>query len=420
MRELVRPCPALRSAFALSAAALFFACSSGHPAERAGARDGGGGAGKSDAGGRTGSQAAARDGGASPQLDAGLGGADAGDSSNHDRPFVATGKPLSAPELTWTFIDFADTQCRDGSPAGLAVSLNSASDKVMIFLDGGGACFDTLTCAGNLANVSTQREERTMGIFDRARSEKPVQDWNIVFVPYCTGDVHGGTNEDGMIDGLPQKFVGRLNLEKFLHRIVPTFTDSSQVLLTGSSAGGFGAALNLELVQWAFGSTPVTAIDDSGPPMSSEYVPECLQQRWRTVWGFDRSFLADCADDCPNPNDYALDYMKHVAAKYPDKLSGLIETTGDSVITLFYGFGNNDCTSIFPLPVPEQRFREGLLDFRETSMSLGRFGTYFIASSVHTWLRDDTFYTQTSPDGVKLVDWYRDIVEGRAAAHVGP
>ena len=352
-------------------------------------------------------------------LDAGL--ADAGgDRSDHSRPFVATGKPLSAPELTWTFVDFPDTQCRDGTPAGLAVSLNSDSDKVMIFLDGGGACFDTLTCAGNLANVSTQRDERTMGIFNRARSENPVQDWNIVFVPYCTGDVHGGTNEDGMIDGLPQKFVGRLNLEKFLHRIVPTFSGSSQVLLTGSSAGGFGAALNLELVQWAFGDTPVTAIDDSGPPMSSEYVPECLQERWRTVWGFDRSFLADCGDDCPNPNDYAVDYMKHVAAKYPDKLSGLIETTGDSVITLFYGFGNNDCMSIFPLPVPEETFRAGLLDFRAISMGLGSFGTYFIPGTVHTWLRDETFYTQTSADGVKLVDWYRDIVEGRAAAHVGP
>jgi len=372
-------------AFAVTGAALLVACSSGHPVETDDAPDGG----LADA---------ATDGANPPGPD--------------DR--------LTASELTWTWIDFPETQCRDGSPAGLAVSLNSASDKVMIFLDGGGACFDLLTCAGNLANLSTQRAERTAGVFDRTRSENPVQDWNIVFVPYCTGDVHGGTNEDGMIAGARQKFVGRLNLEKFLHRIVPTFAGSSQVLLTGSSAGGFGALLNFELVQEAFGDVPVTAIDDSGPPLSSQYIPECLQERWRTVWGFDRSFLADCGDDCPNPNDYTVDYLKHVANKYPGKLGGLMETTADNVITLFYGFGASDCTSSLPVPLSEEIFREGLLDFRATSVSLGAFGTYFAVGTTHTWLRDEIFYTETSPDGVKLVDWYRDIVEGRAAAHVGP
>jgi hypothetical protein len=399
--------------------ALLVACSDGHPVEND-ARDGGGGGRSGDAG-PDGAQAGERDSGADATLDAAI--ADASfERPNQDLAFVATGKPFTAPDLTWTFVDFPATQCRDGSPAGLAVSLNPASDKLMIFLDGGGACFDTLTCAGNLANVSiaTQRAERTAGVFDRSNDENPVKDWNVVFVPYCTGDVHGGTKADGMIDGTPQKFVGRINLEKFLHRIVPTFADSSQVLLTGSSAGGFGAALNLELVQWAFGDVPVTAIDDSGPPLSSEYLPACLQERWRTVWGFDESFLKDCGDDCPDPNDYTTDYMKHLASEFPDKLGGLMETTGDSVITLFYGFGANDCTSILPFPVPEETFRAGLLDFRETAMSLGNFGTYYAAGTTHTWLRDDTFYTETSPDGVKLVDWYRDIVEGRDTAHVGP
>jgi hypothetical protein len=90
------------------------------------------------------------------------------------------------------------------------------------------------------------------------------------------------------------------------------------------------------------------------------------------------------------------------------------------VITLFYGFGASDCMSFLPVPVSADTFRAGLLDFRATSMAFDNFGTYYIDNTTHTWLRGDGLYSQTSPDGVKLVDWYRDIVEGRAAAHVGP
>ena len=390
--------------FVVMGFALLAACSSGRSIDSDDERDDSGPGRKPDAG-RDGGDVA-RDGGTSGSPDAA--GPDEDDA------------PLSAPDRTWTFVEFRNTQCRDGSAAGVAVSLNRASDKLMIFLDGGGACFDTLTCAGNPANVSAQVGERKTGVFDRTRSENPVKDWNVVFVPYCTGDVHGGTNADGVVDGVPQKFVGRLNLEKFLRRIVPTFAGSSQVLLTGSSAGGFGAALNFELVQDAFGDVPVTAIDDSGPPMSSEFVPACLQERWRTTWGFDASFLADCGADCPDRNDYSIDYMKHLAAKYPGRASGLIATTGDSVITLFYGFGSNDCMSLFPLPLSAQRFTEGLLDFRATAMELGNFATYYAEGTGHTFLRDDIFYDQASPDGIKLVDWFRDVIDGEAAAHVGP
>jgi hypothetical protein len=388
-----------RFAATVTAAVLLVACASGDPIDEDGVKDGGDD-GKADGGGSS-----TRDGAVDPPA------SDAGTGS---------GEPLTVPDGTWTYVDFADTQCRDGSPAGLAVSRNAESDKLMIFLEGGGACFDTLTCAGNPANAAGQRAEIKTGLFNRARSENPVKDWNVVYVPYCTGDVHGGTNADGIVDGVPQKFVGRRNLEKFLARIVPTFPDVDQVLLTGISAGGFGAALNVELVQRAFGEVPVTMIDDSGPPMSSAYVPECLQERWRTTWGFDQSFLADCGADCPNPNDYAIDYMKHVASTYPDRMGGLIETTGDSVITLFFGFGASDCMSFLPVPVSATTFEAGLLDFRVTAKSFDNFGTYYIADTTHTWLRGDSLYLRTSPDGVKLIDWYRDIIEGRAAAHVGP
>jgi hypothetical protein len=267
-----------------------------------------------------------------------------------------------------------------------------------------------------------QKNEKTQGVFSRTTDENPVKDWSYVYIPYCTGDVHLGTKEDGMVAGVAgtQQFVGRRNIEAFLERLVPTFADASQVLLTGVSAGGFGAQANMELMQWAFGDIPVTAIGDSAPPMSSEYLPECLQEKWRTTWGFEDSLLRDCGADCPNPNDYSIPYTAHVARKFGDHLGGLIETTGDGTITFFYGFGGNDCMNAFPTPVPAATFEAGLLDYRAQIMELGDgLGTYFIAGTQHTWISGPSFYTQET-DGVKLVDWYRDIVEGTGAAHVGP
>jgi hypothetical protein len=298
----------------------------------------------------------------------------------------------------------------------------------MIFLQGGGACFDPFTCLQNgagFANVDSQKGEQTAGIFDRSNAKNPVKDWNFIFIPYCTGDVHLGTKDDGMVtsvDGV-QHFVGRLNMKAFLNRIVPTFKNASEVLLTGVSAGGFGSAANSEYVQWAFGDVPVTMIDDSGPTMSDKYVPSCLQKEWRELWGFDDSILKDCGADCPNPDDYEFDYTKHVAANArKGQLAGLISSTNDMTITLFYGYGQNNCTGSFFTPVSETDFTAGLLEFRALLKDIyPDYGTYYIQDTKHTWIADAGFYTtMTGSNKVLLVDWYADIVNGVKATAEGP
>jgi hypothetical protein len=387
---------ALRAACLLGAL-LVCACSDDDAAAAGGGDDGGGG------------------------HDAGPDRADGGGAGDGSAVFDADA-PLSAPHGTWTWVDFPNTQCRDGSSAGLGLSLNEDSRKVMIFLQGGGACFDALTCAGNPSNVSGQRGELRAGLFARREVDNPVRDWNHVLVPYCTGDVHAGTQAEGAVDGVPgtQRFVGRLNLEQYLRRIVPTFPDAEQVLLTGISAGGFGAAASVKLVQEAFGDVPVTLIDDSGPPMSSTYLPECLQRRWRQTWGLDGSILRDCGGDCPRRDDFMVAYTLHVARAYPERLGGLIETTADSVITLFFGYGAGDCTGSLLTPLPAADFTAGLLEYRAILQDEGaNLGTYYIDGDTHTWLASDALYARTT-DGVRLIDWVADIVQGRGAAHVGP
>jgi hypothetical protein len=338
-----------------------------------------------------------------------------------------TGEPIVAEALVWTWVPVDGAKCRDGSTAGIVVSPNPDSDKLMIFLEGGGACFNPATCAANPANFDPANVAAIAGgVLDRAQAENPVKDWNIVYVPYCTGDVHGGSAENVTVTGVTgtQQFVGYRNMELFLDRVVPTFPNVKQVLDTGISAGGFGAAVNAELIQRKFPpGTDVVLIDDSGPGMSSEYIPSCLQKTWGETWGFDQTFLKDCGADCPNPDDFGLDWSFHLAKKYPDSRGSLVSATADNVVTLFYGFGANDCSAApgaFPTPMPADQFKTGLLDFRaQIQAKSENFSTYYIDSTTHTWTHFDGFYT-TESGGVRLVDWYKNMLDGGPTGHVGP
>ena len=329
--------------------------------------------------------------------------------------------PLSAKQLTWTWFEFPDAYCRDGSKASIALSINEKSDNLMIFLEGGGSCFDALTCLANPASVI--KMNKTKGVFNRDNDANPVKDWNFVYVPYCTGDAFSGTNPEGEVPGVSgkQMFVGYTNMSVFLKRIAPTFPDVKQVLLTGSSAGGFGASANTPQVTRAFPDARGILIDDSGPAMSSQYLTTCLQKRWREMWGLDASMLAECGADCPNEDDYVLDYSLHLAKENKDVKSGMIESAADGIIRRYFGVGMDNCTGNFLSDsMPAKDFEAGLIDFREAISEYPNFYTYFPPGEQHTWLGDDkSFFTGAIGD-TKLIDWFTAIIEDKPASHAGP
>src|SRR3954468_8550196 len=49
------------------------------------------------------------------------------------------GETISSPANEWTWIPVAGNKCRDGSDTGIGVRVNPASDKLIIYLEGGGA-----------------------------------------------------------------------------------------------------------------------------------------------------------------------------------------------------------------------------------------------------------------------------------------
>ena len=328
----------------------------------------------------------------------------------------------------WTWVPIDGARCMDGSPTGVGINTSPGADGLVIFFMGGGACFNASTCAGALHATgfgpSLFRVEISAlgaaGPVSRTSKGNPLRSWNFMYVGYCTGDVHAGDNEAGAtIDGHHYVFTGHHNVALALQRLVPHLRGIRHVLVTGLSAGGFGAAYNYDQIATAFGPDVDTSlVDDSGPPMPDDALPPCLQQQWRTLWNLDATLPADCTACRSQSNGGGivalLDFILH---KYPTRRFGLVSATRDGTIRDFFAWGRSgDCAVHGDFPAAA--FNDALLSLRTREAGTA-LRTYFVDSSSHTWLFLPD-WNVTAVGGTTLSSWVDAIATGGTANDVGP
>jgi len=261
--------------------------------------------------------------------------------------FLDLGEPIEAPPLEWTWIPFSEAICGDGSSTGLGINLSPGATRALIYLEGGGACWDWNTCFGILPtsfHLSGYDENEFNGlltsvylntlIFNRDEPKNPLRDAHLVFIPYCTGDAHAG-DQVLEIKGLfpweneTMHFKGHSNLIQFLNRLVPTFSDVDHLVLAGGSAGGFGAGINWPWVAAAFGSGKrVDLLDDSGPPLEPA---GDLWQTWMQNWGL---VLPPGCPECDEGLPTLLDHLRETVLV--NNRMGLASFTHDPIISVFF------------------------------------------------------------------------------------
>ena len=320
---------------------------------------------------------------------------------------------FGTPAKTWTWVPIDGTLCANNTPTGIGVNLGTSGDLV-IYMEGGGACFNAFTCASvahpngfGAADISTINAY-TDGIFDRSDAKNPLKDATYVFVPYCTGDIHAGSNANGF-GGRHQ--VGYQNVGHDLDYIVPKSTKVGRVILTGSSAGGFGSLFNYDRTAKAFGQTPVVLIDDSGPPLSDTYLTPCLQQQTRTLWNLDAALPAGCTT-CTNADGGGLgNAATYLADTYKDRRMALLTSTGDGTIRSFLGFGYPNCQSGGG-PIPEADYTTAITMLRDTTLAgHDNFRVWTISSALHVWLVGRGAMSTETSHGVTLEDWITQMLD---------
>lgn len=209
------------------------------------------------------------------------------------------------------WIDVAGTKCIDGSATGFQYvcrSQSGADGPLIFFLQGEGACAtgDTCDCQPD-ANGNCQAPNATSvsDHFDRAQSFDGQQwgqehtasmlpwlfgqtamyaganspfsgrgdDWNVLYVPACTGDAHTGDRERNYTtsDGraIHAWHHGFTNVALDLLRARNLFPEPRQVAVIGDSGGGVGADCNLARLRDAWPAAPMLELNDAGFPYAA-------------------------------------------------------------------------------------------------------------------------------------------------------
>lgn len=263
---------------------------------------------------------------------------------------------ISAQLETWTWVPIDGSKCGNGSGTGIGVNLTNASNRVLIYLEGGGACWNYSTCyllpyvnsyftagygASDFATESTDASylAEPGGFFDRTDSTNPFADYSYVYVPYCTGDVFAGDNVTTLLNKTAY-FVGYRDMAVDLKRLVDTFPAASRIVLAGSSAGGFGATVDWSLTAESFPQTRVDMINDSGAIMPNSVLSSSLVSSWKNAWGLTANIPAGCTTCASNFADiYGYD-----STTFPDSRGALLSFEQDNVLPTFYGISTSTFT----------------------------------------------------------------------------
>jgi hypothetical protein len=219
----------------------------------------------------------------------------------------------------WQKVELPGTQCGNGSQYKFFVH-RTPSPNLLFFFEGGGACWDFDTCSGRAgilgaANpngipddymqsftakyVSPIVNGADPGLPLRARTDLPTKDWNIIYMPYCTGDVHIGNRDATYVDPAGQEpplawhHSGYSNTFAAAQYAAAQFPSVDKLLVTGFSAGGAATSSAYYFVRTALEPNRGYLLNDSGPiysAPSADFNSRPLHDQIRESWNLDSVF----------------------------------------------------------------------------------------------------------------------------------
>jgi hypothetical protein len=197
-------------------------------------------------------------------------------------------------------------ECMRGAPFR-ASTRQGSSDELMIFLQGGGACWSDFCFAITTAPAGIPQTDLLT-----VEAGNPLANDDVLYLPYCDGSLFAGDVAiDENADGTPDRIHrGLANLSAALAIGYEQFPHPSRIVLAGSSGGGFGTILAVFLVRYVYPDVPIVVLDDAGigiaHPDDPAWIHDLLAE-WNAL-AFVPSDCTDCIADgnATGVVDYAL------------------------------------------------------------------------------------------------------------------
>jgi len=248
-------------------------------------------------------------------------------------------------DYNWEKVALPGSVCGNGSQYKFFVR-RTPSPNLLFFFEGGGACWDFDTCSGRAgllgaANpngipddymtrftakyVSPIVNGADPGLPLRSRTDLPTKDWNIVYMPYCTGDVHIGNRAATYVDQTGQEpplqwtHAGFNNTRAAANFAASQLRSVDKLLVTGFSAGGTATTSAYFFVRSAVNPRRGYLLNDSGPAYpapNADFNSRPLHEQIRASWNLDSVFSALPANGF-DPNDFGS-VNRAVALAFPD------------------------------------------------------------------------------------------------------
>ena len=305
----------------------------------------------------------------------------------------------------WT-VYFYDTsspaRCLNGSQ--YMVSLHRGDpNKVMLYLEGGGACWDYNSCYNSIMAKSTANPVQIGGILDTSNAANPFSDYSIVYASYCDGSVWSGDNDVAFTDTttgatVTTYFHGLANLSAAITLMKQNFINPNYLVVAGSSAGGYGTFMGYFVTRTQYPFTTVHVLNDSGVGLFNP-TQTTLFQNILTTWNIKNIIPSDCPK-CSQQMSYLADWALD---RDPNADFGFFSYYNDVVIgSIFLQMNTNDFKNLL-LSVTGDIHHD----------HPNRFQRFFVNGSMHTVLELPSYYTM-QVSGTTLTQWTADMVTDTA------
>ncbi len=337
----------------------------------------------------------------------------------------------------WYRAALAGRVASDGSPYRVYLKKGSVN-KLMIYFSGGGAAWSAETAARPMTlksmlsgaeayyfpAVKKYLEITLTGILSPKKNEKnPVSEWNVLYIPYSSGDFHVGNRAydylglDGKQHTIYQH--GERNVQAALDALPAEFRDPEMLLIAGESAGGFGCVANAPEIAARFpNAARVVVYADSA---QLEHRPGLWLQTLTERWNADARFHDGFGDD----TQVEAFWFERIYRTLGDRALLLhSNTVADETLTAFQNKMRNDVFSAEGDALAE--FQRGLADAVTRLRKLPTYRFYLsdqernpkTGLTPHTnsrWAR----FTTVRSGGLTVAEWLDGALKTGDAGNVG-
>ncbi|HVU14517.1 MAG TPA: pectin acetylesterase-family hydrolase [Phototrophicaceae bacterium] len=292
-------------------------------------------------------------------------------------------------------------------------------DKLLIYFQGGGACWNAATCkvGGTFEDsVNEAALASYLGIFNFDNPLNPIADYSVVFLPYCTGDIFTGSSTQSFTAGdgssFQIHFAGFTDAQAVLDWTYAHYPNPTNLIVTGSSAGSYGAIFNAPYILSHYSQAQAAVFGDAGVGVGGAGAGASAAGAESAanigVWGTLKNvyknigYLATVTQ-----GDVASGLWAGAAQTFPNVSFGLYTTYADETQTSYYVLGGGTAADWTP---GMEKILSGLDRY-------GNFHSYIAPGSVHTILPRPLFYTMRT-DETPFRQWFTTLISGGALANV--